>query len=50
MEKVMLKICQNKKNFEKNRTTPTGVRNPFNFDGIWIGAGSRSTQERVENV
>ena len=46
----MLKICQNKKNFKKNPATPIGVRNPFDFDGIWIGAGGRSTQERVDNV
>ena len=46
----MLKICQNKKYFKKNQTTPIGVRNPFDFDGIWIGVGSRPTQERVENV
>jgi hypothetical protein len=46
----MLKICQNKKNFKKNPVTSIGVRNPFNFDGIWIGAGGCPTQERVENV
>jgi hypothetical protein len=46
----MLKICQNRKNFKKNRATLIGVRNPFNFDGIWIGAGNRSTQEWDENI